>query len=216
VAFTAVVHTTGFVRADFADLMRRVPADANVLVSSVLELPDPPLDDSGRDTETVDAGNPKLYATQNYFKQVQSLLDDLGMKKNEATNFGHMAGWIEQYAKRIDRLPTTNVDEDMQKYSLGLVELLRDAAQRFKQVGISAGGRQSQVWNSGGSGGYDYYGNRTGARYAATADALAQRRAIRGQEQAAGAQAGTEFRRQIQDETANIRKLMTERYKVNF
>ena len=178
-------------------------------LSSVMELPDPPLDDSGRDVEKVDAGDPKLYATQNYFKQLQTLLDDLLAMKDKATNFGHMAQYVDQYAKRIDRLPTLNVDEDMQKYSMKLVELLRDAAGGFRGVGIRTGGRQAQTY---GYGGYDYYGNRTGYNY----DVDNQRRAIKAEEVAAGATAGRQIREQIADETTKVRRLMTDRYKVNF
>lgn len=177
-------------------------------LSSLLELPDPPLDDSGRDEATqVDATNPKLYATQSYFKSIQTLLDDVLQKKADATSFGQMANWIDMYTKRIDRLPTLNVDEDMQKYSMDVVELLRQASTSFRGVGIRTGAETAQTYAYGG---YNYNGFRTGY------DVAAQRNAVQAQERATGATQGRDLRVQIDDETTKIRRLMTERYKVNF
>ena len=175
-------------------------------LSSLLELPDPPLDESGRDEASqVDATNPMLYATQSYFKSIQTLLDDLFQKKDDASSFGQMANWVDQYAKRIDRLPTLNVDDDMQKYSMAIVELLRQVSTSFRGVGIRTGAQTAQVY-----GNYNYYGYRTGY------DTQSQRSAIRATERATGATQGRDLRVQIDDETSKVRKLMTDRYKVNF
>lgn len=62
-------------------------------LSSLLEFPALPLDDRWRDAEKVDAADPKLYATQNHFKSVFALLDDLNEKRKEFLNPGHAAGW---------------------------------------------------------------------------------------------------------------------------
>jgi hypothetical protein len=80
-------------------------------LSSLLELPSLPLDESAE--EQVNARDPKLYATQNHFKSVVALLSDLNEKRKDFQNPGHAAGWWETYALRISRLPVANVDENM-------------------------------------------------------------------------------------------------------
>ncbi len=128
-------------------------------LSSLLELPSPPLDDSGRDADKVDAGDPKLYATQSYFKSIQTLLNDLLSKKSESRNLAHAALFIEQYGRRIDRLPLVNVDPEMQDYGLFVAQSLREAAAAFKGAGIKAGALAKQI----GGYNYDYYGNLVGS-----------------------------------------------------
>ncbi|MFN0051409.1 MAG: hypothetical protein ACKV0T_04415 [Planctomycetales bacterium] len=178
-------------------------------LSSLLELPADLIEDPEKD---VDADNPVLYATQAHYKTVQTLIDDLYGKKKQS--FGQYAQFAEQYAKKIDRLPLLNVDKDMQEYSSRISELLRGGAVNFKGVGIRAGGRQSQVWaNGNGTVSYGY----NGARYYDNYDyAGQQKRAIRGQERAVGATQAAEMKQAIDEESAAIRKVMVERYKVEF
>jgi hypothetical protein len=178
-------------------------------LSSVFEFPSLPLDESGRDEETVDAGDPKLYATQSHYKAVVSLLNDLNEKRSEFQNPGHAAGWWETYAKRVSRLPVQNVDPDMLEYSARISELLRDGAEVGRSTGIREGVRRAQDSASGVTSGrlYDQSGNRLSA---------ARRRAISAEERGAGATKGGEIRAEIQKETEAIRRMMTERYKVQF
>jgi hypothetical protein len=173
-------------------------------LSSLIELPSSLIDDQEAET---DAANPALYATQAHYKSVQALLDDLFGKKKQS--FGQYAQWAEQYAKKIDRLPLVNVDKEMQEYSARVSELLRDGAVAFKGVGIRSAGRQSQVWTSSGVS-YGYYGYRN---YDISGQ---QKRAIRGEERSRGATDAAQMKQMIDEESAAIRKVMAERYKVNF
>ncbi len=175
-------------------------------LSSLLELPSPPLDDSGRDADKVDAGDPKLYATQNYFKSIQTLLNDLLSKKTESKNLAHAALFIEQYSRRIDRLPLVNVDPEMQDYGLSVAQSLREAAAAFKGAGIKAGASAKQV----GGYRYDYYGNVIGTGN------YALKKAVGAEDTAAGALSGVSLREKIANETSKIRRAMTQRYHVNF
>jgi hypothetical protein len=187
-------------------------------LSSLLEFPSLPLDDSGRDADPVDAGDPKLYATQAHFKSVTALLEDLNVKRKEFTNPGHAAGWWETYATRISRLSLVNVDDEMQEYSATIAELLRSGAQEFRGAGIRTGVRQSNQNASGNAYGYNNsggYGYR-GDRYSGARQAQAERNAIRAQETGQAAMTGTDIRKQIQDSTSAIRKKMTDKYKVAF
>lgn len=173
-------------------------------LSTLLELPSDLIDDP---EVNADAENPALYATQAYYKKVQGLLDDLFQKKKQS--FGQYAQWAEQYAQKIDRLPLLNVDKEMQDYGTRISDLLRTGAKSFKGVGIRSAGRQSQVWNSG----YVTYGYYGWSTYDASGQ---EKRAIRGQEKATGAMDAAEMRRLIDAEAAAIRKVMVDRYKVEF
>lgn len=191
-----------------SDLMR---------LSSLLEFPSLPLDETAE--EEPDAKDPKLYATQAHFKSVTSLLQDLNQKRKEFTNPGHAAGWWETYAKRISRLPTQNVDEDMLEYSATVAELMRAMAQEGRGAGIRTGVQQANLatnyaggYGNAGYGGYGYNGDR----YSGARQQQAERNAIRAQETGKVAMAAGDIRQQIQNETAKISRLMTERYKVQF
>jgi hypothetical protein len=105
-------------------------------LGSLLELPSLELDNSD---EEIDVRNPMLYATQNHFKAITTLLDDLIGKKREAKTYGQMATWIEQYAKRIDRLSLVNVDPDMQQFSAGVADDLRQMVASMRGAGIRSG-----------------------------------------------------------------------------
>lgn len=185
-------------RLDDSGLMR---------LSSLLELPADLIDDPEEKTQ---ADNPMLYATQAHYKAVQKLVDDLFAKKKQS--FGQYAQWAEQYAKKIDRLPLLNVDEEMQAYSAQVAEILRQGALAFKGVGIRSNGRQSQVWTSNYVN-YDYYGNRTYGTYNAGDQA---KRSIRGEEVARGATDAASMQQMIDSASADIRKKMVAKYKIEF
>ncbi|MCY2965029.1 MAG: hypothetical protein NT069_15580 [Planctomycetota bacterium] len=176
-------------------------------LSSLLELPADLIDDPEKSTE---ADNPKLYATQAHYKAVQKLTDDLFGKKWQT--FGQYAQWAEQYAKKIDRLPLLNVDEEMQQYSARVADTLRDGAVAMKGVGIRTAGRQAQVWNNGGVN-YDYYGNRS---YGVSNAGDQERRGIRGSEEAQGATDAVSMKQIIEQSTADIRKKMVKKFNVEF
>jgi hypothetical protein len=145
---------------------------------------------------------------------VTSLLQDLNEKRKEFTNTGHAAGWWETYATRISRLPTINVDPDMLEYSAAISELMRDLAQQMRASGIRTGVQQANLATNyaGGYGGYGYYGDR----YSGARQQQAERNAIQSRETGQAAMAASDIRKQIQDQTTQIRRTMTDRYKVEF
>jgi hypothetical protein len=181
-------------------------------LSSLLEFPSLPLDEAAE--QEPDTKDPKLYATQSHFKSVTALLSDLNEKRQEFTNPGHAAGWWETYAKRISRLPTLNVDEDMLEYSAKIAELMRAMAQEGRAAGIRTGVQRANLATNyaSGYGGYGYYGDR----YSGARQQSAERNAIRAQETGKVAMQATDIREQIQNETAAIRRAMTQRYKIEF
>jgi hypothetical protein len=183
-------------------------------LSSVLELPSLPLDDTGRDQPKVDAGDPKLYASQAHYKSVQSLVSDVRQRKGiDVKTFGQLAMWMEQYARRIDRLPVLNVDKDMQDYSAEMAMLLRKMAAGYKASGIRSGAREAQ-YHSGASYSSDYgYASYTvnGSRYIE-----GERRRVRAEETARASMSAVEIWTTIDQRSAEIRREMTDRYKVEF
>jgi hypothetical protein len=181
-------------------------------LSSLFELPSLPLDDSGRDEDQSDGGDPKLYASQNHFKAVQELTDDLFGRKSAKT-VGQKALWCEQFAKKIDGLSILNVDPELQDYSARVAEILRQAAAGMKGTTIRS--RVRQVETQAASTGYDAnYASGYGANGQRYTDA--QRRTVRAQERGNAANIGVDARGQVEAETAAIRKVMVERYKVEF
>lgn len=171
---------------------------------SLFELPSIELDPT---EEPVGADKPQLYATQNHFKAVNKLLDDLQTQKRDAKTWGQLGMWVDQYAKRIDRLPLVNVDSDMSKYSAAVADDLRQISSSIKGSGIRTGMQSASTFAAYGGGTYDYYGARA---------ADAQQMASRAQERGTSALTSTQIVDQIRTETSRIRRLMTERYKVEF
>ncbi len=174
-------------------------SQSNLLrLSSLFDLPTVDLDDEKSAVENTPQ------ATLNHFKSVDQLLKDLLEKKPGATTIGQYAVWVQQYAKRIDRLPLTNVDPEMQAYSAGVASDLRQIATALKGGGINTSIRQAGAYNTG----YDsYYGTR---------NIGGERRAIAAEETGTAAMTGIQLSDRILAETAAIRQKMSERYKLGF
>ena len=127
-----------------------------------------------------------------YFRNVTGMASDLKDDMKNAKNLASTSMFCEKYAKRIDRLPILNVDEELVQYGAYVASQLRQAAMSVKTMGIQTNVRSADVTASG-----DYrppsavrlrplrrYGYRYGAngRYAQTAEVKAvgtERRAIR-------------------------------------
>ena len=161
--------------------------------------------------------------SREYFRNVVSMANDLKGDMKNAKNLASTSMFCEKYAKRIDRLPILNVDEDLIKYGAFVASQLRLAAQSVKTMGIQTGVRTAQVTASGGdwSGGYGYGGYRYGAygRYAEGQEVRAvgtERRAIEAEEKGAAATDVQQIRQSIIQATADMRRQMTQKYQVEF
>lgn len=172
-----------------------------------------------------------LLATQQHFKSVTHLLDDLHKSDRSARSMGQIGMWFNKYASKIDALPILNVDKDLVKFSASVAYQLRQAHQAIASAGERSAVRQADAPNvsayaysaragvvgagwGGVYGGYAYQ-----ARYLPN-----QSRALRGQELArirteervrGGSQANN-ILENVAQETAEVRRQMTERYKVEF
>ncbi len=167
------------------------------------------------------------YASQEYFKTIATMLDDLrGKRKStEFVTWGQVGAWFERYARKIDNLPILNVDPEMLDYGVFVADSLRQSETAMKGIGAKSGMRKTQLPN--------YYSTRswavpvpvsrwrTGVVYgwsaqenlAARGQAEAQ---IRTQERIQG-NANAHFIMQgIEQASSAVRRRMTQKYKLEF
>ncbi|WP_040766960.1 hypothetical protein [Novipirellula maiorica] len=124
-------------------------------VMSVLELP-PSLTDAMLEATSPGAdpeGKAKLLASQAYFTQITTLLDDLRgkPKRDHVKTFGQAAIWYDKYARKIDRMSILNVDEMLVDYGANMAAMLRQGEMTMKGVGMrtSVRTRSNQPSSSG-------------------------------------------------------------------
>ncbi len=206
---------------------------------SVLELPKS-LSDAMHDATSpgVDQeGKATLLASQQYFKSITTLLDDLRgkPKRDGVKTFGQAAMWYEKYARKIDRFPIMNVDEELLDFGATIAASLRNAEMAMKGVGMRTANRtmsnnpSSGGYYSGSLGGYRAGLGYNGGLYGSPGYAvgLGPGRAsliekgrtdaiIRTQERSAGAASVQEIWRQIDEATAAMRRNLTAKYSANF
>jgi hypothetical protein len=162
----------------------------------------------------------QLKKSRDYFRNVTSMAADLKDDMKNAKNLASTTMFCEKYAKRINKLPILNVDEELVQYGAFIADQLRLASQSVRTMGIQTNVRSAQVTSSYGGYGYDS-GYRYGAygRYGAAAEMRGvgtERRAIGAQEKAVAATDVQQIRQTIIDATADMRRKMTQKYQVEF
>jgi hypothetical protein len=176
-------------------------------------------------------------ASQQYFKSVTSLLDDLSGKRksDEFVTWGQVGLWFEKYAARIDQLPILHVDADLLDWGTNVSAQLRQAETSMKGIGAQTGYRLAtapnvQAYNTrteavAGVGVGPYGGYRAGGGYAyqyaynpklSLALQSQQSAQIRTEERIRGNTSANLIMQGLQAETGEIRKRMTEKYQVEF
>lgn len=168
-------------------------------------------------------------ASQSFFKSVNKLLFDLRNERG-GNSYASQALWYDKYARKIDQLPMLHVDPELLSYASQVSAHLRNASLAVKGVGVIGSARAAQITPQA-VGTYNYYnpyyrvgglgyGWGYGANYGSVdfdiRDISAEKRAVRAQEQAKGSQAVVTLMSQIEQETASIRRVMTEKYKAEF
>jgi len=180
-------------------------------------------------------------SSKRYFKNVTKILDDL--KIDKAKNVKAMAEWYDRFADEIDNMAILDVDPDLVKWAAIVASNLRAMGASLKGVSIQssylqrqkAEGQVYQAPNYGSwSGGYNSYwgpyNTYTGPGLATNAATLASGTAggvttvnnfeqIRQQQDqlvTQGTMARVQLWQQIDQETANMRKAMTLKYKTEF
>lgn len=208
-------------------------------VMSVLELP-PTLAHAMHDAASPGAdqeGKAQLLATQQYWRQLTSLMDDLRQKpkRDHVQTFGQAAIWYDRYARKIDRFPILNVDEQLLDFGATVASSFRNAEGMMKGVGRQTAVRSSQVQVASGGyantpyGGYRANNGFWGVNFGPTgvtagvsamnASRQAEDRAraeIRMEERATGAANVQEIWRQLDEATAAMRRELVNKYSADF
>jgi hypothetical protein len=178
--------------------------------------------DKSKATQAQSESSRMAYATQQYFKSIETILDDLREKAKDAKTFGQHAMWLDNWARRIDRLPLLDVDQEMLAYGRYTTARMRDASAALKGIGIRSSAREAQVYqqySTSGSayGGAGYYGVGGGYSYNVQWNNVGgQRRAISAQEKAKGATDARAIAAEMENETTKVRQAMTQKYQINF
>mgnify|MGYP007059414490 CR=1 FL=1 len=199
---------------------------------SILDAP-PALHQQAHEASQVDPDSPEqqkkvmALATKQYFDSITSLTEDLRLKKSEGemVTWGQVGGWWEKYSRKIDQLPTLNVDPEMLEFGSWVASAMLDAANALKGIGPNGRLRQMEVPQQ--------YNVRTESRpvavtrfrayswndYTVTAD---NRRTgqiqskIRTQERIRGNMSANSTAQGIQASIGDMRRHMTQKYQIQF
>jgi hypothetical protein len=181
-------------------------------------------------------GTAKRLASQQYYKSLTSIIDDLRQKpkRDHVKTFGQAAMWYDRYARKIDNLPILNVDEQLLDFGANVAASFRNAEMAMKGVGMRSSVRTQgnnptssgyTSYGGGYRGGQGYHGDLYGAPGysvsvgAARASVNEKGRTdsiIRSQERTRGAATVQDIWQGIDTATAEIRRAMTEKYGVEF
>jgi len=148
--------------------------------------------------------------SREYFRGISAMLDDL--RKDLHDNRDNHSIYLERYARRIDRLPILNVDDELLAWGGSVAETLRNASLTSRQAYMTGGVRKASTYGAYGAydysyGGYGYYSGQSvaGALNQATVEAGAVARS-------------TQYTswKAIEDSQAAIRQTMTKKYAIEF
>lgn len=174
-------------------------------------------DSPGSETERI------AYTTKHYFDEVTKRIEQI--RKHQSKTTGGMAKWNDQQARQLDEMGTLNVDPVMVQFGGDVASLLRGNALTVRQGNIQAGKidadeslSSSVAYNVGGyrggfyggGGGFSssgYYNPNSTLDYQAVTDANARGNAYANYRSILS---------QIDKMTGEIRKGMTDKYKMQF
>jgi hypothetical protein len=177
------------------------------------------------DGSAIEGGqDPKVLASQRYFAAITSYLGDL--REQKANSFESLAVWYDKYSQKIDNLPVLDVDPDLITFGTNISNTLRAISQSARGVPIKQSVLTQQETHIQGGGytpyGYGYanaygagYGTAWGYQYLDVNNYKAVQSAKKNVNSAEYA-ARNDAWRMIDEETAKVRKAMTQKYKVEF
>jgi hypothetical protein len=219
------------------------PLSVNSLrkINTLIATPAPAAQVSEMDKySAMEPGQKTVAASKKYFKSVTQLLDDL--KEDKYRSVKSLAGWYDKYAGQIEKLPILDVDPELIQYAAATSEGLRAMGASFQGVSLETSYLQRQKTSvqiyqapqyTGNYSGWNAYGGYFGGYGANLANNAALYRSgtaggvttydnyeqIRGVQDAMVTRskgARTQLWQQIDNETANMRRKMTLKYKTEF
>ncbi len=107
-------------------------------ILSLVEPPTPPLGEPKSASASASETDPKAEATLKCFHAVQSLITDLKRPDTNIKTTGQYALWIDRYARKLDQLPILGVDKDMVEFTGWAASVLRSVSSRYRKVGMDA------------------------------------------------------------------------------
>lgn len=149
-------------------------------------------------------GSAQAYATQQYYRSLMSVLDDLRTEGKTSKTLGQNGMWFDKWARRIDRMPIQNVDPELLAFGGAVSAGLRSMAGDIRGIGINSGAQNAQIAASN----YSYWSDLLYTDL--------QQRSARAQERAKGVTSARGTYQTIENEAARLRQVMTERYKIAF
>ena len=174
-------------------------------------------------------------SSQQYFKSVDTLLKDLRGKRggSDFHTWGQVGLWFEKYARKIDELSVLNVDPELVDFGQYVSGQLRQGETAMKGIGARRGVRESNLapanygitggtYGGVGYGGWGNYGGVYGGwwsgrtRNQALQDQQQERTRIGRQEKIRGNASANMIMQGLQQATGDMRRLMTEKYMVEF
>ncbi len=163
------------------------------------------------------------YESKQYFDRVNALIERV--RKYEAQTTGYRAKWNDTTARRVDEIGTLGVDPQMVDYGTNVSSLLRGNAINIRNTNIGAGQIKAEQSLSGGAyvnrgGYYGGYGRGYGGGYVSGYwDPNRSTDYQRVTDQKARGAANRDYRQtlsQIDQLTADVRKAMTDKFKIQF
>jgi hypothetical protein len=149
----------------------------------------------------------KATASKTYFQHISLLIDSVRDDIKHAGSPKLARRMVDKAALEIDRLPVLNVDADVIGYGAGVSETFRNMRNMSKFVNLDAAYRQASM---AGNQGYGYGGFYGGSNYSMSSSVL------RKQESAVLEANELSVFTLLEQKTAEIRKAMTLKYKVEF
>lgn len=153
--------------------------------------------------------NPKLAASQKYYKTTLSLLDEL--RKYSPQTTGQYATMHERYALKIDRMPIYNVDDELLGWGASTSNHLRAVAMSLRGANIEKGIIDTSRPTTSGYIGYGGWGLGSGGTVDSSAYWAAKKQAT-----AKGTQSRLDQWSQIDQESSEIRRAMVAKYMADF
>jgi len=198
-------------------------------ILSLVQPPSPPLKQPELGTpEVVSPGDSTAEATRQQYEAVQSLLRDLHHPSGNLITTGQYALWIDRYARKLDALPILGVDKDMVEFTGWVASVLRSVASGYRKVGMEAAKYSNNPTvrahspHTAVTGGYyrrGYWGTsrgfRTGTAWEYSAGPAPSVIAMRlGRVDAAASE--KQVLEYLDNAMAEMRRVMTERYQIEF
>jgi len=151
----------------------------------------------------------KVTTSKKYYQHISLLLDELRGEVKASGSPKLARRLVDKAASELDRMPVLNVDEELLAYGTGVSATLRDMRNLSKNTSLDAAYRQATLAGNQG-GGYGYGGFYGGTSLSLSTDVMRkQQDALLKSNQLAAFT-------MLQEKTAEIRKKMTLKYKVEF